>query len=193
MTDLDRGKCSQATTAYDLLPQGDYAQKVMQERARYLATENHHVQQQEGIRYILLKQNEHGLYGIPYVDTKQVLHNIHITTIPNVASPIQGVFNWRGKLLTAIDLNQLLQLPQVEAKASPYVIVIANKQYTMGLMVADIIGSDHYLNDKLEIPSFISHLPHADYIHGLHLGNRVILNINAIMAGIYHLNLAKVL
>src|SRR5579872_6902626 len=94
------------TNAANLVPRDPLSLKILQDRADYFAqvkTEDN--DKKESISYIRFRLGKTEFYGIPYLAAKEVMHDIKFTEVPNTPHFIAGVMNWRGILLTILDLN----------------------------------------------------------------------------------------
>ncbi len=66
------------------------------------------------------------LLGIDVLRVQEVLHNLEVTTVPHAAESILGLINLRGRIATAIDLGERLEVERsedVDAARSVHVVV----------------------------------------------------------------------
>ncbi len=66
------------------------------------------------LEYVTLQINEQ-LFGLPIQDVHEVFSAIQITPVPLAPAAIRGLLNLRGKVVTAICLGTLLEMPATSA------------------------------------------------------------------------------
>lgn len=79
------------------------------------------------------------MFGLPIAGVQDVFKPARITPVPLAGADIAGVLNLRGRIVTAIDTRQRLEVKQREAGAAPMAIGIEAKGESFGLLV-DAIG-----------------------------------------------------
>ena len=77
-------------------------------------------------------------YGLSVYQLAEVLPTPKITRVPSVPNHILGVMNFRGEVLSAIDLKKFLGLPQSEATTDPAIVVVEQGERQTGLLVDEI-------------------------------------------------------
>ena len=65
----------------------------------------------------------------------EVLPLPKITRVPNVSDHVLGVMNFRGEVLSAIDLKQLFGLPKLTLESDATIIVVEHDKVRTGLLV----------------------------------------------------------
>jgi purine-binding chemotaxis protein CheW len=68
----------------------------------------------------------------------EVLPLPKISRIPHVPAHVLGVMNFRGEVLTAIDLKQFFGLPQLTLESDATIIVVEHYKVRAGLLVDGI-------------------------------------------------------
>lgn len=79
------------------------------------------------------------LFGIPVLKVQDILGPQKITRVPLAPREIAGSLNLRGRIVTAIDVRQRLDLPQRAAGERSMSIVVENKGEMYSLIV-DRVG-----------------------------------------------------
>ncbi len=79
------------------------------------------------------------LFGLPIARVQDVFKPARITRVPLAAPEIAGVLNLRGRIVTAIDMRNRLDLRTREAGSAPMAIGIEAKGESFGLLV-DAVG-----------------------------------------------------
>jgi purine-binding chemotaxis protein CheW len=93
-------------------------------------------------QYLTFRLNEEW-YGLSVYQLVEVLPTPKITRVPSVPNHILGVMNFRGEVLSAIDLKKFFGLPQSEATTDPSIVVVEHGERQTGLLVdeiGDLIG-----------------------------------------------------
>ena len=88
-------------------------------------------------QYLTFRLNEEW-YGLSVYQLVEVLPTPKITRVPSVPNHILGVMNFRGEVLSAIDLKKFLGLPQSEATTDPAIVVVEQGERQTGLLVDEI-------------------------------------------------------
>ncbi len=173
--------------ASELIPKNKEAIKILQARARQLAQQELDTHKNQGITFVRfsLGQNEH--YGIPYQYVQEVLRNVCIAPAPFVPHFITGVINWRGALITVVDLLKFFHLnhsiPSTEQQ-NEFIIVLQINNITLGLLVQHVEGSELYLPSELAEPLSSPNVPHPEYILGLHHAATAIINVETLISSL---------
>jgi purine-binding chemotaxis protein CheW len=68
----------------------------------------------------------------------EILPLRRITRVPSVPEHILGVINFRGEILSVMDLKRFLALPQGEPAPDPVIIVVEHNEIRTGLLVDGI-------------------------------------------------------
>jgi len=107
-----------------------------------------------------------GRYGVRATDVAEVIALPRTTRLPGTPSWVAGVGNWRGHVLSLIDLRPLLQVAVVPLPSSARVIVVAVDDVEVGLLAEAVSG-------LVEVPDALESTPvtlvgdAADLVAGL--------------------------
>ena len=172
---------------YDLLPDDKQSRETLHHRTKYIST----VKKTNDINKSLagsvcIRLGKNNKYCIPFGDIVEVRENELIAPIPKVPHIIAGVINWRGKLLTVIDLGKFLSIKEDTSQATNGVIVVSDQNITLGLLANDIVGSQDYDIAALEPPLPMHGIVKPEYIIGLVKGKVAVLNTKNIFIDIQH-------
>jgi purine-binding chemotaxis protein CheW len=77
-------------------------------------------------------------YGLSVYDLVEVLPPPKITRVPSVPDHILGVINFRGEVLSTIDLKRFFGLSQGESTEDQAIVVVEHAGVRTGLLVDDI-------------------------------------------------------
>lgn len=170
----------------ELLPTGEYAKKIMQERSSILSKIESHIQSVsiKNNNYIVFKMGEDQFYGVQYVDIMNIEPIHSITKVPNVPEYIAGVYYWHGKIISVLHLSVFLNVSEKTSLENSYVVVVQHRDTTIGLLFNDVVGINNYGDDEIQPP--LAEIINVDpkYVQGIHGENICILNIKNIMTDI---------
>src|ERR1700761_3716624 len=79
------------------------------------------------------------MFGLPIERVQDVFRLANVTRVPLAGPQIAGVLNLRGRIVTAIDMRNLLDLHSDETGRAPMAIGIEFKSESFGLLV-DTVG-----------------------------------------------------
>lgn len=78
-------------------------------------------------------------FGVDVLKVREVLTSPEMTSVPGASSACIGVINLRGRILTVVDLRQLLGLPACSEAQSEHLLVVEQGDRMLGLLV-DSVG-----------------------------------------------------
>lgn len=125
-------------------------------------------------------------FGIPIIESREVIGVTHIEEIPQTPDFMLGMINLRGSFIPVIDLRIKLGFPQQSAVSTESCIVIVDIQKKLtGTLVDSLVGvttldPSHYQED----PNLGNNI-HADLVQGIAmLDERMIIvtNISKILS-----------
>lgn len=169
--------------ASELIPKNDIAVQVLQGRAELLAKEELGSFETNEIAYICFALGNNEQYGIAYQHVRELLHHANMARPPCVPSFIAGVINWRGTLITVVDLNHFFH-PQHAVEAGEFIIVLNVNEITLGIMIPQIKGSNSYQLAQLSEPLLAAKSVNSEYILGLDKSIIAIINVEALVLGL---------
>lgn len=170
--------------ASSLMPQSEAALQILQARAKQLAKQEIDTSKNHGISFIRFRLGQNESYGVAYQYVQEILHNASMERPPFVPHFIAGVLNWRGALITVVDLAKFFHPRQAEHRVqqdNKFVIVIQANNITLGLLANQVEGSETYRPDQLAAPLSAANVANPEYILGLHHAVTAIINIETII------------
>jgi purine-binding chemotaxis protein CheW len=87
--------------------------------------------------------------GITILDVQEINKEFEITKVPKSSDHIEGVMNLRGRIVTVLNTEKILGLPNARNDKGNRIIIVDSKGEYIGL-IADIIG-DVVLADDSDI------------------------------------------
>jgi purine-binding chemotaxis protein CheW len=115
-------------------PGKNVIEQVRRAQQNHLASDTLDSPQQQ---YLTFRLNEEW-YGLSVYQLVEVLPTPKIARVPSVPDHILGVMNFRGKVLSAIDLKKLFDLPESESTADQAIVVVEHGDMQTGLLVDEI-------------------------------------------------------
>lgn len=171
--------------AANLMPVDYQSQQILQQRSLALSSnDKKETTIQNGIHYIRFILGNKEYYGISYAYIKEIINFAQPTPVPHVKNYIGGVINRRGNLICVIDLNEFFNLKidsENDSKNNYFNIIITDIHgFLIGIITDNIVGSDIYNPDHLNLTQNYDGLIDVKYIIGLDKGNTSILNLDTI-------------
>ncbi len=163
------------------MPTGEKIQRILHERALQLAST---VKEEEGIvreDFVCIRLGLSGYYGVAFAYLENITKFDFISPIPCTPPVIAGVVNYRGILLTILDLKQLFRTDTSEASKGNMVVVVRFNNFRVGFLVDEVEGSDEFMVAELQPPMHTGGVSNLNYVQGIHQGRVTILNVQAIL------------
>ena len=135
-------------------------------------------------QYLIFRLNEEW-YGLSVHQLVEVLPKLKITRVPSVPNHILGIMNFRGEVLSAIDLKKFFGLPQKGKTTDPAIVVVEHGEIRTGLLV-DEIGDlvDLASEDLSEEPIATGESQRLFFEGAAHWGEILISIVN--LEGVFH-------
>lgn len=81
-------------------------------------------------------------FGLPVTAVREVCTGFSLVRVPGVASPVEGVANIRGTLVTVIRGGELFDLAGDGPEASKWLVVLGVRDGRIGLGVDEVLDLD---------------------------------------------------
>jgi purine-binding chemotaxis protein CheW len=107
------------------------------------------------------------IYGVDIFDINEIIRLREITHIPRTTPDVEGVINLRGKIVPILDLRKRLGLPPKDYSPGTRVIIVAQGECTVGLIVDGVNGVLRIPQIQIEPPSELVSSLDADYVRGV--------------------------
>ncbi len=122
-------------------------------------------------------------YAVEIVYVNEVYSIKNVTMLPCTPSFIVGIMNFRGKIISVIDIRNFLgfTMEKIDADNVKKVIVINVDELEIGIAVDDILGcKDIYLSELQKNVLTITNF-NTDYFKGITKERSIVLDIKNIM------------
>ncbi|MFJ1267206.1 chemotaxis protein CheW [Legionella lytica] len=170
--------------ASELMPQDADALRILKARAELLAQPEVSPVDVRGVDYVRFQLSPREQYGISYQNVEEILNHITVSKPPCIPNFVAGVINWRGSLITVVDLMKFFH-PEYSGPAAAFIIIVSVEDMTLGILAYSIEGSLMYQPNQLSMPLSSTKVANPDYILGLHQSVTAILNVDVLMPGLY--------
>jgi len=166
-----------------LLPKSKQSQRILLERAALLAKKRDDEQSRGGHdSYLLFRLGPSELYGIQWHYLVEVMPGRPLNAVPGAPACIIGLFNRRGKILSALNIAELIDLPDRGDEERGEMIVVQAAGIMVGIVVNQLMGSQSYDPAHLEPPlAGFKKRAHGSYVHGIDQGKVTLLNLEKLL------------
>jgi purine-binding chemotaxis protein CheW len=124
-------------------------------------------------------------YGLELLSVREVISVPKISSIPSVPQQIMGVFNFRGTIITLMELNKLLGTSNHTVNESNMVIVVENGGLSAGILVDKVVNLIHVKDSEIKSPTGEISPEMSQYFKGYYieesLGTIFLLNLDKIL------------
>jgi purine-binding chemotaxis protein CheW len=104
-------------------------------------------------------------YGLPLMDTDEVLSAVQITALPKAPRIIEGVINVRGAVVPVLDLRARFSLPAKALDVNEQLVVARAGSRRVAVRADRVVGLASVDNAQVTPGASISQ--HADYVVGV--------------------------
>jgi len=125
---------------------------ILEERARALATQKVAVAMVPGEEMLYFRLGD-DQYAVPAQSVREVQPLGQFTTLPATPAHIVGLVNIRGRLLTALDLRPLLNLPLAPPATTAQLIILATNDGDIGFLADAVIAVERSDGHLAPVPS----------------------------------------
>jgi purine-binding chemotaxis protein CheW len=181
-TEVVAATATTGCSSWLLMPQSDDEQRVLAARAQLLARKPEQRRQEARSQFVCFRLGASERYGVGYDYLEEIMTVMDITPVPCTPPIIAGVANYRGELLTLLDLKQVFYTGQGDGNAEMPVIVVKAGGVRVGLIVDEVDGNEEYAPAHLAPPLSSAGASNRIYVQGIHQGRVTILNIGALLA-----------
>lgn len=173
---------SQTTqSAAALMPQDSETRRVLEVRARAIAQPVNQQQYEQRNQYLRFRLGKVELYGIPYQYLEGLRYVGNLARVPCTPAFVAGVVNYRGELLTILDLKQFFRMPALAQTDESRIIVVRHASMRVGLLVDNVDGNQAYQSAELAPPLGSDGVSNMEYVQGIHLGRVTLLNLAVLL------------
>lgn len=100
-------------------------------------------------------QLEQQMYALPIESIVRIVEMVTITPIPRTNHAIEGVINYKGVTVPAINLRRHLGLPAVPFELDTHIIIAQTGERMIGLVVDHVLNVDEFPSVRVSRPDDI--------------------------------------
>ncbi|MCP4349996.1 MAG: purine-binding chemotaxis protein CheW [Desulfobacterales bacterium] len=156
--------------------------EILRERARLLAQEAE-AMKQEGeyctvVEFLLADER----YAFELACIREVCPLKELTPIPCTPSFVLGIVNFRGQILSVIDIKKFFDIPGYDLTNLNRIIILHSDEMEFGVLADEVLGVRSILLSEIQpsVPTFTG--IRAEYLKGVTKDRVVILNGEKILA-----------
>lgn len=129
-------------------------------------------------RLSIFELSQH-LFGIPILQSREVIPIPRFTPLPNSSQIFLGVFNLRGEIYPVVDISPVLGLPPKQIHSDDMVILMENAGLVLGTVVDKIHKVLNYSPSEVKMAKGYASRIMENYLHGvLESEEKVIMILN---------------
>lgn len=168
--------------AKELMPTDPADLSVLNLRAAELAHSQNEELDSDLVSYVQVEFGNGVYYGFDVSLIEQMISSRRVTDVPGCGPHISGVVNWRGQLITVVDLGYYFNVTSVKPKQEREILIIRRDTVLVGVIVEAVIATDNYDDSLLEADVHFGAGVDARYIKGVYKGKIVILDLETILS-----------
>lgn len=170
-----------ATAASALMPQSERIQDILRQRAAKLAEEEEQADDIEEVPFIRIRLGAAETYGIPFSRLNEIYPAHNLCEIPCTPEFVLGVINWRGKLLSVLNVGAFFGKPAPGITQDTQIAIVHANGAEVGILVDSVESDDLYRPAELAPISGGEKDGNSNYVLGIHSGRVAILDIEALL------------
>ncbi|HEX5362455.1 MAG TPA: chemotaxis protein CheW [Fluviicoccus sp.] len=170
-------------SAASLMP-GGAVREVLKERARLLArAAGPEPTRRDNESFMAVRVEGIGCCGIPYRFIEELAVMPDITPVPCTPPVFAGIVNYRGELLSVLNLGAFFRRAGGSPGRNARIVVVRDGRLMAGLWVDDILGNDVFESGALApFPAGPAGSPVGGVVMGVHAGQVAMLDIGVMLA-----------
>jgi purine-binding chemotaxis protein CheW len=114
------------------------AWRILEERARALMVQEHAVDTELGEEILIFRLGD-GDYSVPAQYVREVQLLGEVTPLPFTPAFLVGLVNVRGRLLAALDIRPLLDMPEAPPQQQAFLLVLTANGVEVGLLADAVV------------------------------------------------------
>lgn len=105
------------------------------------------------LSHVLVFKAESREYALPVRDVVEVVRMVVITPLPKAPSWVDGVLNFRGRVIPVLDLRARLGIPRREPDLSTPIVITAAESGLFGLVADELVEVLPLSRDQVDAPN----------------------------------------
>jgi purine-binding chemotaxis protein CheW len=159
----------------------DQERRTLRERAQKLAAVLPEPSAEEFLSVLRFSLGEE-TYGIEYAHIREVLPLPPVTPVPCVPSFVRGIINVHGRIVSLLDMREILGLPDSGATSHSCAIILQSATIEFALVADEILGLTNVARSSIHasLPALAG--VKADSLLGATAEGLVLLNAGKLLA-----------
>ncbi len=156
--------------------------KILRKRARLLAQEAEAIKEEDSYCRVVEFMLANERYALELVCIQEVCPLKELTPLPCTPPFVLGIVNFRGQILSVIDLKKFFDIPGYELTNLNRIIILHSDEMEFGILADEVLGVRSILLSEIQpsMPTFTG--IRAEYLKGVTKDRVVILNGEKILA-----------
>ena len=154
--------------------------KILKERARLMASEET-AKNSGKITEVLQFSLHPERFAIETFYVKEVITLENLTPLPGTPAFVMGIMSYRGRILSAVNLRNFLNLTETGLSEMNKVIVLGDEEMEFGLVADKIEGTENVLNADITEPPYSLSERGRELMKGIAGGEVVLLDGNKLL------------
>ncbi len=150
--------------------------EILRQRARLLAKESEKIKEDAEHLEIVEFLLAHERYGMELIHIREVYPLKKMTRVPCTPPFVLGIINFRGQILSIIDIKKFFDLPERENTEQKRVIVLCSEEMEFGMLTDEILGVKSVPLSDIQTSVETLNGIRAEYLRGITEDRLIILN-----------------
>lgn len=125
-------------------------QELLKKRALDLAAVTKPEQRQDTVFEVLTFRLASEIYGIENRYVRESFHLKNFTSLPGAPDFLLGIVNFRGQILSVVDIKKFFDLPGSALSELNKVIILHNDNMEFGVLADEITGIRKVIKDEMQ-------------------------------------------
>jgi len=156
-----------------------YYNKIIEQRTKNTKKEFKKENSEEVKDFMTFNLSTDSLYAISSKNIFKIIDEYNLVKVPFMPSYIHGVINYRGEILTVLNLHYFFSVP-FEDHNDEKLIIITYKNHKLGLLINKIKGFCRYNTEKFIKPFYSQNIINNKFVSYIFNNEVLILNIKEI-------------
>lgn len=173
---LERVESARAELEHGWSPTAEETRDILRARAQALAQEPRGLEAPQAPLTLAQFRLGAETYGIDLSYVREVYPLKDLTPLPGAPRFVMGVINFRGQILSIVDLRHVLELPLQALPEGDKVLIIHNSQLEFGIAVDSVLGVRMVQGSELQPPPALTGAAHGSYLLGVTSDHLIVLS-----------------
>ena len=169
-------------TARDLMPKAEAELCLLNARATELIRPLNINEEDNQRSYVEIELGGGVHYGLHLDLIEQMISADRITEVPGCGAHIAGVVNWRGQLITVVELGCFFKVKSSKHKCEREILIVNRNSVRIGVIVDSVIATNAYAESDLETETHFGAGVESHFVEGVFKGKVVIIDLETTLS-----------